>query len=337
MVDALEVMPKGLQMPAGEAPISRKRAVAPRPDESRSWNFLEGVGPSAPPPASASPSYYQQPKPFKVGWKERRKEPSIQPAAQRHENDARAAARAETHAKLRFDILSDKRDYTGVDPIKGTVRDEVKAVTPSHGRRGVPERSVEVRVFFIISSVKPSALPLPPPSLRPPRIPWRARGSSLSSTTRDLRFTCVLHEVSGSTFLKIGKKNGEKCVPLVAFLVSDAPTHTFSARRAPPLLPSFTSPAQATEREARKAQSAEVRLTLKREVLVNEGPPRPQPRGARVRDVFDASLWNPRGAAGLSAGSSRASTAIATARVSSSRAATPSATATEVAEVRALP
>jgi hypothetical protein len=61
MVDALEVMPKGLQMPAGEAPVSRKKAVEPRQDESRSWNFLTGVidGPSAPPPASAPPQYYQ--------------------------------------------------------------------------------------------------------------------------------------------------------------------------------------------------------------------------------------------------------------------------------------
>ena len=51
------------------------------------------------------------------------------------------------------------------------------------------------------------------------------------------------------------------------------------------------------EREARKAQSAEVRMTLKREVLVNEGlavGERPQMKGARVRDNFDATLYNPR-------------------------------------------
>ena len=51
------------------------------------------------------------------------------------------------------------------------------------------------------------------------------------------------------------------------------------------------------EREARKAQSAEVRTTLRREVLVNEGlavGERPQVKGASVRDNFDATLYNPR-------------------------------------------
>ena len=153
MVEALEVMPKGLQMPAGEAPVSRKKAVPPRPDESRTWNFLSGEGPSAAPPASAPPMYYQQPKPFKPGWKERRKEPTIQPAAQRHESEQRQALRAENHSRLRFDVISDKRDYTGLDPIKGTVRDEVKAVPQNYGRRGMPERSVEVRVVDMSCAV----------------------------------------------------------------------------------------------------------------------------------------------------------------------------------------
>lgn len=133
------------------------------------------------------------------------------------------AARAESHSALRYDIISDKRDYTGVDPIKGTVRDEGKAVAPNYGRRGMPERSVEAMAV-----------------------------------------------------------------------------------------------------EARKSASAEVRLTLKRQVLVNEGLAGHQAKGARVRDNFDASLYNPRASVSVSS------------RVVS-RAATPAATAREVAEVRALP
>ena len=173
MVEALEVMPKGLQMPAGEAPISRKKAVPPPRDESKTWNFLTGAGPSAPPPPSAPPTYYQQPKAFKPGWKERRKEPDIQPAAERHESEKRQALRAENHSKLRYGVISDKRDYTGVDPIKGTVRDPVKAVPPSYGRRGMPERSVEVSSssFPLLSrcDVKPPAFFVSPrrqPSVR---------------------------------------------------------------------------------------------------------------------------------------------------------------------------
>lgn len=154
-------MPTGLQMPAGEPPVSRKKAVPPRPDESRTWNFLSGDGPSAPPPAGSGPTYYQQPKPFKPGWKERRKEECINQSAERKESEARQAARKETHGKLRFAVIADKRDYTGVDPIKGTVRDEVKAVPPAYGRRGMPERSAEVRarVPAVASRREPKSSP----------------------------------------------------------------------------------------------------------------------------------------------------------------------------------
>eukprot|EP00740_Mantoniella_antarctica_P019421 CAMPEP_0198682998 /NCGR_PEP_ID=MMETSP1468-20131203/9846_1 /TAXON_ID=1461545 /ORGANISM="Mantoniella sp, Strain CCMP1436" /LENGTH=264 /DNA_ID=CAMNT_0044426599 /DNA_START=123 /DNA_END=917 /DNA_ORIENTATION=+ len=264
MAEALELMPKGLQIPSGAAPTTRKKVVQRSPDECTSWNFLTGDGPSAPPP-SAAPRYFQEPKPFKPGWKERRKEPSIQPAAVRHEDEQRVAAREAHHAGLRFDLLSDRRDYTGVDPIKGTVRDETKATTPSYSRRGMPERSAE-----------------------------------------------------------------------------------------------------ATEREARKAVSAEARLALKRTVLVNEGLAGPHAKGARVRDNFDASLYNPRAAASAAASvpasepasraasasgpGSRAAMPSAAAKVdaspansrastaaSASRAMTANATAREVAEVAALP
>jgi hypothetical protein len=45
--------------------------------------------------------------------------------------------------------------------------------------------------------------------------------------------------------------------------------------------------------KALKSASADVRLTLKREVLVNEGLGGATAKGARVRDNFDASLYNP--------------------------------------------
>eukprot|EP00227_Mantoniella_beaufortii_P020911 CAMPEP_0197600308 /NCGR_PEP_ID=MMETSP1326-20131121/33035_1 /TAXON_ID=1155430 /ORGANISM="Genus nov. species nov., Strain RCC2288" /LENGTH=180 /DNA_ID=CAMNT_0043167395 /DNA_START=1 /DNA_END=543 /DNA_ORIENTATION=+ len=175
-------------MPAGEVPITRKRAVTPRADESKSWNFLSGSGPSAP----SAPSTAAAAKPFKPGWKERRKEDAIQPAAQRHESEVRIAARTENHSKMRYDVIADRRDYTGVDPIKGTVRDAAKAVPQSLGRRTMPMRSLEV-----------------------------------------------------------------------------------------------------IEREARKAVSADVRQTLRRDVIVNEGLGGAVAKGARVRDNFDASLYNP--------------------------------------------
>ena len=56
----------------------------------------------------------------------------------------------------------------------------------------------------------------------------------------------------------------------------------------------FFPPCQVMEREARNEQSAAVRLTLRREVLVNEGLGGPQAKGARVRDNFDPTLYNPR-------------------------------------------
>jgi|AntAceMinimDraft_1070359.scaffolds.fasta_scaffold32451_1 hypothetical protein len=68
MAEALELMPKGLQIPSGAAPTTRKKVVQRSPDECTSWNFLTGDGPSAPPP-SAAPRYFQEPKPFKPGWK----------------------------------------------------------------------------------------------------------------------------------------------------------------------------------------------------------------------------------------------------------------------------
>ena len=55
------------------------------------------------------------------------REPAILPAAERHANEVRVAARQDTVSSLRFGMLSDKRDYTGIDPIKGTIRDEAKA------------------------------------------------------------------------------------------------------------------------------------------------------------------------------------------------------------------
>ena len=80
------------------------------------------------------------------------------------------------------------------------------------------------------------------------------------------------------------------------------------------------------EREARKEQSAAVRLTLRQEVLVNEGLAGPQVKGARVRDNFDPTLYNPRA-------STTASTLVNTAIMK----ATARERAEAKAEVEALP
>ena len=131
--------------------LHRKRAVpeSPRP-ESASWNFLAGargtpsapsptrqlVDPNAPPPS--------RPKPFKPGWRSKRHEPAIDPAAERRELEQRRAERGEVRAGIRCDYLVHNDTKCGVDPITGYVRDRLKAVITDYPPRGGP-RSLPMR------------------------------------------------------------------------------------------------------------------------------------------------------------------------------------------------
>jgi hypothetical protein len=131
--------------------LHRKRAVpeSPRP-ESASWNFLAGARgtPSAPSPTrqlvdpNAPPQ--SRPKPFKPGWRSKRHEPAIDPAAERRELEQRRAERGEVRAGIRCDYLVHNDTKCGVDPITGYVRDRLKAVITDYPPRGGP-RSLPMR------------------------------------------------------------------------------------------------------------------------------------------------------------------------------------------------
>lgn len=125
------------QMPAGQPPVNRKRFIAPPQSESANWNYLNGVGPSAPRPEEPKP------KPFRPEWKTKRPEEAINQAAERVNQMTVQEKRRETTTSIRRDMLTDKGKYNGYNPINHVVYDEQRAAVKPQGKKHVPMRPME--------------------------------------------------------------------------------------------------------------------------------------------------------------------------------------------------
>mmetsp|Transcript_8677 Transcript_8677/g.28600 ORF Transcript_8677/g.28600 Transcript_8677/m.28600 type:complete len:163 (+) Transcript_8677:29-517(+) len=107
------------------------------PAAHHEWNYLTGVGPSAPVPSNEP----LEPKcNFKPGWKVKRMHATIQPENQRLEHTAHVEKRREANEEVRRAQLTEKATYNGFNPIRCEEFDPSKNRDRPQGRKSLPER-----------------------------------------------------------------------------------------------------------------------------------------------------------------------------------------------------